>query len=69
MQSANNFIVLNIREYLASEDKRAYSYLPATMEAFPQGEVMEGILQENGFRNVEWRRFTFGICTMYLAEK
>ena len=22
MQSANNFIVLNIREYLASEDKR-----------------------------------------------
>ena len=62
-------VVMPFVGWLVSRDKRAYSYLPATMEAFPQGEVMEGILQENGFRNVEWRRFTFGICTMYLAEK
>lgn len=54
---------------LVSHDKAAYSYLPATMEAFPQGEVMEQILQECGYRNVDWKRFTFGICTMYLAEK
>lgn len=62
-------VVMPFVGWLVSRDKRAYSYLPATMEAFPQGEVMEGILQENGFRNVEWRRFTFDICTMYLAEK
>ena len=54
---------------LDSKDDHAYRYLPATMEAFPQGEVMEGILLRAGFRSVEWKRFTFGICTMYLAEK
>ena len=54
---------------LVSKDAHAYRYLPATMEAFPQGEVMEGILLRAGFRSVEWKRFTFGICTMYLAEK
>ena len=54
---------------LVSKDGHAYRYLPATMEAFPQGEVMEGILLRAGFRSVEWKRFTFGICTMYLAEK
>ena len=54
---------------LVSKDDHAYRYLPATMEAFPQGEVMEGILLRAGFRSVEWKRFTFGICTMYLAEK
>lgn len=54
---------------LISKDRQAYKYLPATMEVFPQGEVMEGILRKAGFRSVEWKRFTFGICTMYLAEK
>ena len=54
---------------LVSKDDHAYRYLPATMEAFPQGEVMEGILLRAGFRSVEWKRFTFGSCAMYLAEK
>lgn len=54
---------------LVSKDKQAYKYLPATMETFPQGEVMEGILKKVGYAKVEWKRFTFGICTMYLAEK
>lgn len=53
---------------LVSGDARAYTYLPQTMEAFPQGEVMEGVLRRAGFTHVEWRRFTFGLCTMYLAS-
>lgn len=53
---------------LVSRDRRAYTYLPATMEAFPQGEVMEQILHRAGFEHVYWKRFTFGICTMYLAS-
>ena len=54
---------------LISHDNSAYTYLPASMEAFPQAEQMEGILREAGFNRVEWKRFTFGISTMYLAEK
>lgn len=52
---------------LVSRDSKAYSYLPATMEAFPQGEVMREILQKAGFREVEFRMFTFGLSTLYTA--
>lgn len=62
-------VVMPLVGRLVSGDSRAYAYLPATMEAFPQGEVMEGILRRAGFADVQWRRFTFGICTMYLAGK
>ena len=62
-------VVMPFVGWVVSRDSRAYSYLPATMEAFPQGEVMEGVLQKAGFGSVQWRRFTFGICTMYIAEK
>ena len=54
---------------LLSRDGRAYSYLPATMEAFPRGEEMKAILEKAGFRNAAFRRFTFGISTLYTAEK
>ena len=54
---------------IVSKDKKAYKYQPAKMEACPQGEKMEGILKEAGYTEVEWKRFTFGICTMYLAKK
>lgn len=62
-------VVMPLVGRIVSGDKNAYTYLPSTMEAFPQGEVMEGILQRAGFQQVEWKRFTFGICTMYLATK
>ncbi len=52
-----------------SKDAKAYKYLPESMAAFPQGEVMKGILERTGFSKVEFRRFTGGICTLYIAEK
>ena len=54
---------------LVRHDKRAYRYLPATMEAFPQGEVMQQILIKAGFSPVTFKRFTCGLSTMYLATK
>lgn len=55
--------------WMISKDKRAYSYLPATMEAFPQGEEMQKILEKAGYRDVAFKRFTFGLSTMYTAKK
>jgi demethylmenaquinone methyltransferase/2-methoxy-6-polyprenyl-1,4-benzoquinol methylase len=52
-----------------SKDAAAYTYLPKSIEAFPQGEVMQGILQQAGFREVTFERLTGGICTMYIARK
>lgn len=54
---------------LISHDTSAYSYLPATMEAFPQGEVMQKILSNVGFSKVSFKRYTFGLNTMYIAQK
>lgn len=54
---------------LISKDANAYSYLTATIEAFPQGEQMVEILKKAGFRQASFKRLTFGICTMYLATK
>jgi demethylmenaquinone methyltransferase/2-methoxy-6-polyprenyl-1,4-benzoquinol methylase len=62
-------VVMPLLGRLISQDNSAYTYLPASMEAFPQAEEMESILHRAGFAEVEWRRFTFGISTMYLAKK
>ena len=54
---------------IISKDHSAYTYLPATMAAFPQGEIMQGIIRKAGFSDVRFKRFTFGISTMYFATK
>lgn len=61
--------VLPVYGRLISKDQSAYSYLTATIEAFPQGEAMQEILLKAGFKKASFRRLTFGICTMYFAEK
>lgn len=61
--------VLPIYGRIISGDQTAYSYLTATIEAFPQGEHMVGILKKAGFKEASFKRLTFGICTMYFATK
>lgn len=62
-------VVMPIVGRLISGDDSAYTYLPETMAAFPQGEVMRNILLKNGFTQASFRRLTMGICTLYIAEK
>lgn len=62
-------VVMPVVGRLISGDDSAYTYLPETMAAFPQGEVMREILLKNGFSQVSFRRLTMGICTLYIAEK
>lgn len=54
---------------LVSGDNAAYSYLTATIEAFPQGERMVEILKGAGFSEAKFKRMTLGICTLYFATK
>ena len=61
--------VLPVYGRLISKDASAYSYLTKTIEAFPQGERMVGILKRAGFSETSFKRLTFGICTMYFATK
>jgi demethylmenaquinone methyltransferase/2-methoxy-6-polyprenyl-1,4-benzoquinol methylase len=61
--------VLPLYGRLISKDSEAYTYLTKTIEAFPQGERMVKILQQAGFRQAQFQRLTFGICTLYFATK
>lgn len=52
-----------------SNDKAAYTYLPKSVEAFPDGEDFLHILQEVGFKNTQCSSLTFGISSIYTGTK
>lgn len=54
---------------IVSSDKRAYSYLPESIAAVPQRSDMIDIIEKAGFRNGVFYPLTFGVCTIYIAEK
>jgi demethylmenaquinone methyltransferase/2-methoxy-6-polyprenyl-1,4-benzoquinol methylase len=62
-------VVIPVLGKLLSKDNSAYRYLPDTIKAFPQGEVMQGVIQRAGFGSVGFQRLTLGICTLYMATK
>ena len=51
-----------------SRHDAAYSYLPASVGAFPWGEAFAAILRGAGFNNVQSRPLSFGIVYLYTAE-
>lgn len=53
---------------LVSKDRRAYSYLPESIAAVPQGDAMLELIRGAGFTNAAFRRLTFGVCTIYTAR-
>ena len=54
---------------IVSRDVRAYSYLPESIAAVPQGESMLALMREAGFSATEHHPLTFGVCTIYIARK
>lgn len=54
---------------LISKDKRAYTYLPQSVQAFPDGKKFLDELQQAGFRNNSEQILTFGVATIYAGEK
>ncbi|MCW3804113.1 bifunctional demethylmenaquinone methyltransferase/2-methoxy-6-polyprenyl-1,4-benzoquinol methylase UbiE [Plebeiibacterium marinum] len=54
---------------LLSKDKAAYTYLPKSVAAFPEGEAFVAELNKAGFESLRVWRQTFGIATIYFARK
>lgn len=52
-----------------SKDSSAYSYLPESVEAFPEGKDFEQILEKVGFNHRQTIPLFFGIASIYVAEK
>lgn len=52
-----------------SKDKAAYTYLPESVEAFPDGNDFASILQNVGFKEITCKPLTFGVSTIYTGRK
>lgn len=54
---------------MISGNSGAYSYLPASVERFPQPEAMLSRMRDAGFRDVSWTPYTFGIAGLYRGRR
>lgn len=54
---------------IVSKHSRAYTYLPESVMAFPEGKRFCEILNDCGFKEAKARPLTFGITTLYTAYK
>lgn len=61
--------ILPIIGALISKDKKAYSYLPESVNAFPSGENFLKELEKVGFKKCQYFPLTFGIVSLYTAIK
>ena len=61
--------ILPVLGKLFSKHSRAYTYLPESVNAFPEGAAFCAILGTCGFKNPRFRSLTLGVTTLYTAEK
>ncbi len=54
---------------LVSKDARAYSYLPESVQAFPDGVDFINHLQKAGFKQTYYKTLMFGIASIYYGKK
>ncbi|MAB73539.1 MAG: bifunctional demethylmenaquinone methyltransferase/2-methoxy-6-polyprenyl-1,4-benzoquinol methylase UbiE [Flavobacteriales bacterium] len=52
-----------------SKDPSAYTYLPESVQAFPEGEAFLDQMRQAGYRDVQARSLTGGIATIYTGRK
>jgi demethylmenaquinone methyltransferase/2-methoxy-6-polyprenyl-1,4-benzoquinol methylase len=62
------FIMPTIGNWL-SKDSRAYTYLPESVQAFPEGDKFRDILSKIGYSKVEIISLSGGIASIYFARK
>ncbi len=61
--------ILPIIGKLVSKDSSAYSYLPESVKAFPDGKAFLDVFEQAGFKETSVKTLTFGICSIYLGRK
>lgn len=61
--------ILPIIGKMVSKDTAAYTYLPDSVNAFPDGKSFCAILEKVGFSVQHYKPFTFGVCTAYVGKK
>jgi demethylmenaquinone methyltransferase/2-methoxy-6-polyprenyl-1,4-benzoquinol methylase len=62
-------ILPRIGQALAPNEHGAYSYLPASVLQFPDGQAMLDLLAARGLRDVRQHPLSFGIASLYVGVK
>ncbi|MHB1425700.1 MAG: bifunctional demethylmenaquinone methyltransferase/2-methoxy-6-polyprenyl-1,4-benzoquinol methylase UbiE [Gemmataceae bacterium] len=62
-------ILPRVGQAVSRSSDNAYSYLPASVMEFPDGEALVEKLRGHGLTDVRWYPLTFGIATLYLGAK
>ena len=62
-------VLPRVGQWFAKNRSDAYSYLPASVSEFPDGEALVERMEAAGLMNVEFHPLTFGIATLYVGEK
>jgi demethylmenaquinone methyltransferase/2-methoxy-6-polyprenyl-1,4-benzoquinol methylase len=52
-----------------SKDASAYSYLPESVNAFPDGKRFTDLMVKVGYKNTKCKPLAFGICSIYTGVK
>lgn len=61
--------ILPVVGRIVSKDNAAYTYLPESVQAFPDGKDFISIFEEVGFKSTKWHSLTFGISSIYTGKK
>jgi demethylmenaquinone methyltransferase / 2-methoxy-6-polyprenyl-1,4-benzoquinol methylase len=54
---------------MVSKDHAAYTYLPESVNAFPDGQDFLNIMSEAGFKDVKQIKLMFGIASIYSGKR
>ena len=54
---------------MVSGDRSAYTYLPESVDGFPDGEKFITFMSQSGFVQIREYRLSFGIATIYIGKK
>jgi demethylmenaquinone methyltransferase/2-methoxy-6-polyprenyl-1,4-benzoquinol methylase len=54
---------------MISKHKKAYAYLPQSVEQFYEGDDFLKEMEKAGFSAIDQKRLTFGIATLYTGTK
>lgn len=54
---------------LLSKDSSAYTYLPASVEAFPYGKAFTEVMEGCGYKDTKIRKLTLGVASIYRGVK
>ena len=54
---------------MISKDPSAYTYLPESVKAFPDGPDFIQIFKSTGYSETKWIPMTGGICSIYIGQK